>query len=187
MASGQEPTSLTWVGETPDRMYLVDLKSNEILTAQFNPPELEEELKVEWVRLAPPGLSHKPLQYAGTENVGYQFELLFDAGVEGVTLAEILRARQFLQSLCYAKRGATNVRGGQAPRVLFVWPNLVSLTSVISDLSFKYERFAFSGAPTRYKVKIKLEEIRDVRLYGEDVRDEGTRRATERPEKASKF
>lgn len=170
------------LAQKPERMYFQDLRTLEILTAQYNPTELEEALGVEWARLSPPGFSHKHLQYVGTENLTYTFDLIFDAAVEGTSLTDILRARRFLMSLCYARRGAQNVREGQAPRFLFVWPTLVSLTAVISGaLTFKHETFNVRGTPTRFSVKMKLEEIRDVRLYSEDVRDEGTERIAKLP------
>lgn len=170
------------LAQKPERMYFQDLRTLEILTAQYNPTEMEEALGVEWARLTPPGFSHQPLQYVGTQNLTYSFDLVFDAAVEGTTLNEVMRARRFLMSLCYARRGAQNVREGQAPRFLFVWPTLVSLTAVISGaLTFKHETFNVRATPTRFTVKMKLEEIRDVRLYSEDVRDEGTQRVATLP------
>jgi hypothetical protein len=169
------------LSRTPERMQIMDLRTEQSLTVQFNPSELEETIKVEWARMAPPGFSHKRLHYVGTDNVEFSFELVVDAMIEGTTLEETLRTRQFLQSLCYAKRGAKNVLEGQAPRALFIWPNLITLTAVIDELAFKYERFHVSGAPTRYTVKVKLEEIRDVRLYGEDVLEGGSQRNADLP------
>jgi hypothetical protein len=175
--------ALSGVGRTPNRMVIMDLGTQQELEVQFNPTELEETIKVDWARLASPGLSHKRLHYVGTDNVEFSFELVVDALIPGTTLEETLRTRQFLQSLCYPKRGARNVREGQAPRALFIWPNLLTLNAVVSDLTFKYERFHHSGAPTRYSVKVKLEEIRDVRLYGDDVLEGGSQRNAELPAK----
>ena len=53
-------------------------------------------------------------------------------------LETIHRARRFLQSLCYPRRGAEDVVGGGPPRALFVWPGVISLTCVLTALSFKY-------------------------------------------------
>lgn len=156
-------------------MYILDIVSLDQLDAQFNPTELEEDLKVDWARLDPPGFSHKPLQYVGTDNLQFSFDLLFDAMADGTSVEDIMRAHRFLKSVCYPKRGATNVKEGQAPRLLFVWPGFISLTSIITDLKFKFDRFNRAGTPTRFTVKVKIEEIRDTRLYGEDVRDEDTR------------
>lgn len=192
MAIGDEPhdpfdtasdRALANVDRKPNRMQVLDLSSQEELTVQFNPTELEESLRVNWAHLASPGLSHQRLHYAGTENVAFSFELVVDAMMPETTYEEGLRTRQFLQSLCYPKRGAKNAREGQAPRVLFIWPNLITLTAVVSDLTFKYERFHHSGVPTRYTVKVKLEEIRDVRLYGDDVLAGGSQRNAELPAK----
>lgn len=182
MADDFDPkSSLQGVNTKPDRLVIVDLSSEEELMVQFNPSELEETIQVEWAKMSPPGLSHKPLHYVGTDNAGFSFELLVDAMVEGGGLEVAARTRQFLQALCYARRGARNMREGQAPRALFIWPELVTLNAVVSDLTFRYERFHLSGAPMRYTVRVKLEEIRDVRLYGEDVRAGGSKRNAELP------
>lgn len=178
---------LQGVNIKPERMVIMDLTSEESLLVQFNPTELEEGLQVEWARLASPGLSHKRLHYVGTDNVSFNFELLVDAAVEGGSLEQAAYTRQFLQSLCYAKRGARTVRDGQAPRALFIWPELATLNAVVGDLHFKYERFHLSGAPMRYTVRVKLEEIRDVRLYGEDVLAGGSKRNASLPAKKQAF
>jgi hypothetical protein len=178
---------LQGVNAKPERMVIMDLTSEESLLVQFNPTELDEALQVDWAKIAPPGLSHKRLHYVGTDNVNFNFSLLVDAAVEGGSLEQAAYTRQFLQSLCYAKRGARTVREGQAPRALLIWPELITLNAVIAELHFKYERFHLSGAPMRYTVQIKLEEIRDVRLYGEDVLAGGSKRNASTPAKKQAF
>lgn len=180
---------VTLLATRPERMSLRNMTTNEVLEVQFNPPDFEETLRTEWARIASPGFSHKNLQYLGTENLSFGFDLMFDCltGVDsGWTQEEILDARRFLHSLFYARRGAKNVREGQAPRVLLVWPTLISLHAVISDLTIKIDRFGSDGAPSRFTAKLKLEEVRDVRLYAEEVREEGTLRVAE-PSEVPRF
>lgn len=167
-------TDTSFLGRKPERLYITDLQTGDTIHAQFNPTDFEEYLRVDWPKHRVVGLSHRPMHYLGTENTEINFELYFDILVDnGTTIDTILNARKFLQSLCYARRGASDVRHGEAPRALFVWPNFITLNCVIDDLRFKYERFNYEGVPTRYCVKVKIEEIRDVRLYLEDVRGQG--------------
>ncbi len=167
---------------TPMVMYLSDLKTLETMQAQFNPAEFTESVKVVWARLSPPGLSHERLHYDHTENYKASFELTYDALVQTGDVDDNLDARKFLMSLCYARRGARTVSDGAPPRVLFVWPEMVSITAVITDLKFKNTRFNRVGSATFFKVDVSLEEIRDERLFSEDVRRNGTQRVPELPE-----
>ena len=169
--------ALDVAGQAPARMSIANVSTGDSVEAQFNPTELEEALEVNWARQTVPGLSHQPLQFVNTGNVKFTLELNFEAQDPTADLAQILGARRFLQSLCYPRRGATDVIGGGPPRALFVWPTFVSLTCVITTLTFKYSRFNLAGTPTQFTAKLGLEEIRDVRLLSEDVLASGTQRS----------
>lgn len=159
------------------RMFIQDLKTLEIMEAQFNPASLDEVLAVDWNRLVSPGNSHRRMQYNYTDNLKVSFELIFDALQSGET--ETLKdARKFLHSVCYAKKGAQSVREGEATRVLFVWPELFTLSCVITNLAIKHTAFNLAGHPIYMTAKISLEEIRDTRLFSEDVRNDGTQRTS---------
>jgi len=158
-------------------MSLANVATGEVLEAQFNPTTLEDTLSVDYTRLTVPGLSHKVLQYVGTGNVGVPVELYCNANTEDTARA-ILSFRNFIDSLCYASASAQDIRGGAPPRVLFVWPNLASLTCVILKRQFTYENFAPDGSLLRYKAQVELEEIRDFRLTSEEVRERGLLRAS---------
>lgn len=167
----------------PARMYIVDTSRpaspDATLTAQFNPTELEETLAVNWNKLAVLGLSHMPLQFQQTDNHGFSFEFAYHAiDDEGNKLASIAQARRFLLALCYPSRGAKSVTGGAPARALFVWPKLASITCVVRKLAFKHTMFNTEGDPVVFSAKATLEEIRDGRLYAEDVRKSGTIRTT---------
>ena len=159
------------------RMYFQDLKTLEIMEAQFNPAKLEEVLAVDWNRLVSPGNSHRRLQYNYTDNHKVTLELIFDALQAGDT-KQLVDGRKFLLSLAYAKRGAQSVREGEATRFLFVWPEMFSMTCVIASASLSHTSFNRAGVTTYMTVKLTLEEIRDTRLYSEDVRNDGTRRSS---------
>ncbi len=169
--------ALDVAGQRPARMSIANVSSGDSIEAQFNPTEFEEALEVNWARQTVPGLSHQPLQYVNTGNTKFTLELNFEAQDPATSLDQIHLARRFLQSLCYLRRGAEDVIGGGPPRALFVWPNVVSLTCVITALSFKYGRFNIEGTPIQFTAKVALEEIRDVRLLSEDVLADGTQRS----------
>jgi hypothetical protein len=168
---------MTGIQGRPSRMYMADIDTQETLEMQFNPAELEEVLEPVWAKLEVPGLSHERLQYSHTRNHTMSFELIFDAMIGGPTTTDQnMDARKFLLSLCYAKKGAQNVNDGQATRVLFVWPTFVSLTAKIGTIKISHTRFNLNGTPTFFKARVSIEEIRDTRLYSEDVRESGTLR-----------
>lgn len=166
----------------PARMSLTNLATATGIEAQFNPTELEESLAVNWNRLAVLGLSHKPKQYQQTDNHEFEFELAFRAWDDtGNRLDDIALSRRFLLSLCYSSRASagSGVSGGAPPRVLFVWPKLVSLTATINKIRIKHSAFNKEGDPIHFAAKIELDEIRDARLYSEDVYLNGTIRSSQ--------
>ena len=168
--------TLDVASQRPARVSIANVSTGESIEAQFNPSELEESLEVNWARQTVPGLSHQPMQFIHTGNVKFTVELQFVA-TDVSELAELMHARRFLQSLCYPRRGASDVTGGGPPRALFVWPTLVSLTCVITTLNFKYSHFNIAGAPVQFTAKLTLEEIRDVRLTSDEVLVSGTQRS----------
>jgi hypothetical protein len=169
----------------PDRMSLMNTSTAVSVEAQFNPTQLDEDLAVNWNKLAVLGLSHMPLQYQQTDNHAMSFELAFRAWDKNPTsrLADIHYKRRFLLSLCYPSRNSpATVVGGAPPRVLFVWPSslaggFVSLTSVIKKLHLSHTFFNRKGDSVHFSCKVDLEEIRDFRLYSEDVLTMGTARS----------
>jgi hypothetical protein len=169
--------SLDLVSQRPARMSIANVSSGDSVEAQFNPNELEEALEVNWTRQTVPGLSHQPLQFVNTGNVKFTMELNFEVQDPTTDLETIHRARRFLQSLCYPRRGAEDVVGGGPPRALFVWPGVISLTCVVTALSFKYDRFNLEATPVQFTAKLTLEEIRDVRLLSEEVLADGSQRS----------
>jgi hypothetical protein len=174
--------ALEVASQRPARMSIANVSTGGSIEAQFNPTEFEEALEVNGARQTVPALSHQPLQFVNPGNVKFTLELHFEALEPTSDLEQILSARRFLQSLCYPRRGAQEVVGGGPPRALFVWPNVISLTCVVTGLSFKYERFNLAGAPVQFTAKASLEEVRDVRLLSEEVLADGTQRSGVAPQ-----
>lgn len=162
----------------PDRMTIANLATAESLDVQYNPAELEESLGVVYARQTVPGLSHQVMQFIHTENLVLNFDLSFDALTRPQDYdsedAEI--ARRFLQSLCYPRQ-STTIRDTAPARALFLWPTLFTITTVITKLKIKMNRFARSGKPTAFVASVTLEEIRDFRITADEVILDGTRRA----------
>ena len=169
--------ALDVASQTPARMSIANVSSGDSIDAQFNPTEFEEALEVNWARQTVPGLSHQPLPFIHTGNTKFTLELNFEVQDPTTDLDQIHLSRRVLQSLCYPRRGAEDVIGGGPPRALFIWPNVISLTCVVTALSFKYGRFNLEGTPVQFTAKVALEEIRDVRLLSEDVLADGTQRS----------
>ncbi len=174
------------------------------IEAQFNPTDFTESLVVNYSRQKVPGLSHEVLQYVNTSNLSFNLELFFDArkavrsSVEGTVTGgaapgapktgpsedevnRILEARRFLHSVAYPRRVPQLVVGGGPPRLLFLWPGIIALTTVLTSLSIALEQFAPSGHPIQFRATVTLEEIRDFRLLTDDVFELGTIRGPDAP------
>src|SRR5437868_5591301 len=63
----------------PDRMSITNIDTGDGMIAQFNPTELKEKIGAGYARLQVVGRSSKPLQYQGTDNHTFDFELAFRA------------------------------------------------------------------------------------------------------------
>lgn len=159
----------------PPKMQLVNIDKATSIEAQFNPTEIDEELAVLYNRLQVLGLSHQPMQYQGTGNHQFSFELAFRAADnQGKNLlADVYARRNFILSLCYPSRQPAT---GAPPRVLFIWPGLASLTCKITSVRGKHTFFNKKAFPVYFAMQIGVEETRDVRIYSEDVLNNGTNR-----------
>lgn len=161
---------------------------SQTIRAQYNPTEFTEALAVNYARLAPRGLSHEVLQYSNTGNLGFSFELFFnanDADTGGVanTAAQVsknLETRKLLHSWCYPRRTARGLSGVGPPRILFVWPSVVTLTTVITSLEINHTRFAKNMKPIEFRAVVALEEIRDFKILSDEVLSLGTMRGPDR-------
>jgi hypothetical protein len=168
----------------------------EKVIAQFNPEKLKETIGVDWQKFRIPGLSHQRLQYGSANNLEYRFELYFNAAggtamtdTAGATsdiapsqVTKNLAARDQLHAWTLRRRDESLGALGDTQRLLFVWPNFISLTCVLVSAEFEYTAFNRNGQPTCFRVEVLLEEIRDVMLYAEDVLDSGTQRGSKAPQ-----
>lgn len=160
----------------PPRMHLMNLLTLEGFYMQFNPTQIERSVSAEWQAMDVLGLSHQPLQYAKTTNQTVQLELYFraDSIAQREGGDEVMK---FLESLMYAPAGATSIGQAAPPRVLVVWPQTLSLTCVVRSVRFRHQRFNVRGQTVEWTASTAFEEIRDVRLTSQQVRNFGSQRA----------
>lgn len=165
----------------PPRMTLTNLATGRGFSAQFNPTEIEESLAANYNELKVLGQSHAPLQYTGTSNLELSFSLGFDAlatysGQDGER-ATVWGARRFLMSLLYPSIEGQGVSGGAPPDVRLFWPTLLAITCKLKTVKFKHTRFNSHLQTVLFSADVSVVEMRDVRLYSEDVLDAGTMRS----------
>jgi len=157
------------------KMTISNLETNETLRVLFNPERLEEEIQVSWSKLTVPGLSHQPLQFGYTGNESFSVELFWRA-MTPADLELMRQQRRFLKSLCFPKGGAETIAGGAPPRILFVWPRMLSLTCIVTAVRFSHEFFNRYGQARVSRATLAIEEIRDVRITSAEVRDDSSLR-----------
>jgi len=157
------------------KMYLVNLATGIERVVQFNPTEFSRTLEVEYAKQTVPGLSHKIMQYVSTGNSAFEMELFFDADNRDQILQN-LATRRFIESLCYP-RGVNSIVDGGPPRVLFVWPTFISLTTLITSVTETFTKFASDGTPIGFTLSLAMEETRDARLLSDDVIMQGLERS----------
>lgn len=170
--------ALATVPQRPSRLAIANINTAETLGLQYNPAELEEQLGVNYARVTVPGLSHQVMQFVYTENLVLTFDLTFDAlsQMDQFDADDADNARRFLHALCYPQQG-DGMRDIAPARTLFLWPNLFSLTTVITKLKIKHQRFSRNGQPTYFVASVTLEEIRDFRITSGEILADGTQRA----------
>jgi hypothetical protein len=154
---------------------LVNVASGEAMECLFNPTQLSERVQVHWNRLQVPGLSHQVLQYQGTGNrqlssVEFYLDKLFAAAQPGDV--DIWEFRSFLRSLTVPPQGTEGVFSTCPPRALVIWPNLLTVETVLTDLEFEYRRFGVDGRVLLYTATCSFEEILDARASSESLRQE---------------
>jgi len=157
------------------RCFLINVETAESIDCLFNPTQLSEKVQVNWNRVAVPGLSHQLLQFQSTGNrqlSGVEFYVDRFFAKEQSDDADILDFRGFLRALTVPPKGADGVPATAPPRTLFVWPTVMSIETVLTDLEFTYKQFAADATVLVYTATVTFEEILDVRVTSEDKRAE---------------
>lgn len=180
-----------WTIEPP-KGALIDLETGEQLTFQFNPPEFKEGIGVNYARHTVPGLAFQILQYINTNNNSIPLTLYLSDVYSAIQMGEaganlealegpaagggpgLMSSKRFLQSLAYPVR--TPAGGWKAPpKVLFVWPNVIRMKCVVTNLSFSHQKFSLPNLETSVMTaEITLEECQFSQRYSDAVRRQGS-------------
>lgn len=156
-------------------MTLVNLATQDILEAQFNPTEFKETLGAIYARHTVPGLSHTQKHFVNTDDVKFKLTL-FHRAVTRTELEDIKRARIFLYAACHPRKADSISKGG-APKLLFIWPKTISLPVTLMTLDFSYTNFNIEGDPVSWSAACDFEELRDRVVTMEDILAQGTIRS----------
>jgi len=159
------------INQVPSKLVFTNLVDGAELEAQFNPTNFTEQLGANWNSLTIPGASYKPLQFSNTDNLKLRFEMFFLAQTKA-ELAGLQRARLLLLAWCYPRRVANDIVGGGAPRILVTWPTMLSLQAVIRTVEHSHQRFNRIGQSVHMTTNLSLEEISDVQLTFDQVRED---------------
>lgn len=159
----------------PPRCVLVNVTSGESMECLFNPTQLTEKVQVNWSRLAVPGLSHQVLQFQSTANrslAGVEFYLDRFFATEQPGEPDIMEFRSFIRALTVPPFGTEGVVDTAPPRTLFIWPEVITVETVVTDVEFQYRQVAIDGRALVYAATVTFEEILDVRVTSEELREE---------------
>lgn len=159
----------------PPRCSVVNVVTGESIESLFNPTQLVEKVQVNWNRLAVPGLSHQVLQYQSTGNrelsgVEFYLDRLFAAEQPGNV--DIMEFRAFLRALTVPPEATEGVAATAPPRTLFIWPGVLTVEAVLTGVEFQYRQFGVDGRALVYAANVGFEEILDVRVTSEALRDD---------------
>ncbi|WP_228560082.1 MULTISPECIES: peptidoglycan-binding protein [Myxococcus] len=141
----------------------------------FNPTQLVEKLQVNWNRLVVPGLSHQVLQFQGTSNrqlAGVEFDLDAFFATQQADTSNIMAFRAFLRALTVPPAGTEGVLATAPPRVLVLWPGVLTVECVVASVEFQYRQLAVDGRVLVYTATVTFEEILDTRVTSEQLRQE---------------
>ena len=159
----------------PPRCVLVNVTSGESMECLFNPTQLTEKVQVNWNRRAVPGLSHQVLQFQSTANrslAGVEFYLDRFFATEQPGEPDIMEFRSFIRALTVPPSGTEGVVDTAPPRTLFIWPEVITVETVVTDVEFQYRQVAIDGRVLVYAATVTFEEILDVRVTSEELREE---------------
>ncbi len=157
----------------PPRCVLVNVSNGKSMPCLFNPTQLTEKLQVNWNRQVVPGLSHQVLQFQSTSNrqlTGVEFYLDRFFATEQPGDPNILEFRAFLRALTVPPAGTEGVLATAPPRVLVVWPNVLTIECVVASIDFQYRQLAVDSSVLVYAAAVTFEEILDTRVTSETLR-----------------
>ena len=165
--------SLAAATARPPRCALVNVTTGEHIEALFNPSQVTEKVSVNYNRLSVLCLSHQPLQFQSTGNrtfggVDFYLDRRFAQAQPGSP--DILDFRAFVLALTVPPTGTEGVAETAPPRTLIIWPGLLTVEAVLTEVEFSYQELAVDGTVVVYTATVAFEEILDVRVSSADRR-----------------
>lgn len=153
--------------------YLLDMETNERFEFQYNPPEIQDQIKSGWIKLLVPGATHPRLQWAAGGGRTWSFKVQFYR--ETSDHEEVSKKVRFLQSLMYPKYSASGDLERGPAVCMFGFGSLYKADVIIDQCAVKYYKL-FSPddlQPIIADVDLKLEEFRSDNVSFDDVRAPG--------------
>ncbi|MCG8420107.1 MAG: peptidoglycan-binding protein [Proteobacteria bacterium] len=166
--------SIEYAMVRPPRCMLVNVVTSESMECLFNPTQLTEKVQVNWNRLTVPGLSHQVLQFQSTGNrqlAGMEFYLDRFFASEQPGNPDISAFRRFLRALTVPPDGTEGVVDTAPPRTLLLWPQVMTVETVLTSIEFQYRQFARDGSVLVYAAIAQFEEILDTRITSAELRE----------------
>jgi len=148
--------------------FIADLSTGISLEFDSNPSEIKSKIEVHWSKHRIPGLSHQRSQYLNTDNVPFDFTLVFDGLVKGGA-AGIVQKKAMLKSFCYP-RASRRIDGAGPGKLLLVLPNAYRVKGYIESVEFEDVMFYSDGKVRRFNANIKFFEEPEKRITSDVVR-----------------
>lgn len=159
------------MADPADRVNIINLRSGDVFSAQFNPQELERMVSVNYAQQGIMGMSHQQLQFQYRNNETLKFTFYFDS--RSTDAGDLVTAERMLDATTLGSRAAQTISGGGPPDVIFQWGDYFHLRCRVQKLKYNYKRFTLRGQPIYFSCEVDVTEIRDERLYAEDVMANG--------------
>jgi hypothetical protein len=148
----------------------------------INPEELETELQAKWKNPSILGMGNTKAVYENTEVQTWEFSLFLNANLlqrrqqlsrEEAT-QEIRTYNAFLASLVFPmKNKFKGWIGGEPPKVLLTWPNVVTAPCRVDSVKWTLKAFDLSGAVNHEVAKIKLRVDSKYLYFSQDILNAG--------------
>jgi hypothetical protein len=86
---------------------------------------------------------------------------------------DILEFRSLLRALTVPPAGTEGVPATAPPRVLVIWPEVLTVECVLASVEFQDKQLGVDGRVLVYTATVGFEEILDARVTSEGARGEG--------------
>lgn len=144
----------------PPRIYIRNLRNNERVSAQFNPNEMDESVAPQFSRMQVQGLSHEVHHFTHTGPYEISMKLRFRA-YSPEELEALQRARRQMMSWAYPRAVQSQRVGGGPPKLLVVWPGMLSLVCYMTGLKINHASFNSEAQSVLMEASVTFEECPD--------------------------